>query len=86
MTITAYRYHNLVNMHHEWDLVSLGIPNIRENIKAHGQHYLVHFSSRNAGDRAKHVCGHDCYNDVIDVHALESPVNPKIIYGARTLI
>ena len=82
--LAAYRYHNLVNMHHEWDLVTLGIPDLLENIKARGQHYLVHFSSRNAGDRLRHVCGGDCYNDVVDVHALPEQVDASIMYGDTT--
>ena len=46
--VAAYRYHNKVNMHGEWDMVNLDMPakvftSLHMAVK--GQHYIVHFSS-----------------------------------------
>ena len=49
-----------------------------------GQHYIVQYSSRESGDMQKGICGGNCYNDAIDVHALPTKVDPKLIYGKTT--
>ena len=70
------RFHNKVNMHHEWDMVKLDLPDYvfsPEQIAAKGQHYIVHFSSRSPTDRL--------YTDAIDVLVHPKPVDPKLIYG-----
>ena len=83
--IAAYRFHNKVNMHHDWDMVKLDLPArafTAEQVAAKGQHYIVHFSSRSATDQT--------YTDAMDLHALledvvdpEEPDNPLpgLIYG-----
>lgn len=82
--LAVYRYHNKVNMHHDWDLINIEVP----YVKGKGRHYLVHYSSRNygldGGEFRTHTCGGNCYNDVIDVNALDEQVPDDLIYGKTT--
>ena len=74
--IAAYRYHNKVNMHGEWDMVHVDMPAkvfTSEHMAAKGQHYIVHFSSRSGTDST--------YTDAIDVNVLPTPVDPALMYG-----
>jgi len=78
--VSAYRFHNKVNMHMDWDLVSLDFPArtfTNEQIAAKGQHYIIHFSSRSSTDHT--------YTDAIDVNILKTPVDPpELIYGSSS--
>ena len=51
--VAAYRFHNKVNMHSDWDLVKLDLPARvfdAKQVATKGQHYIVHFSSRSSTD------------------------------------
>jgi hypothetical protein len=78
--VAAYRFHNKVNMHSDWDLVQMDLPArvfTDEHIAEKGQHYLVQYSSRSHTDYT--------YTDVIDVHVLQTPVDPpELIYGSSS--
>ena len=78
--MAAYRFHNKVNMHGDWDLVKLDLPArafTPEQVAAKGQHYIVHFSSRSPTDNT--------YTDAIDINALLEDVDPpELIYGSTT--
>ena len=77
--VAAYRFHNKVNMHSDWDLVNMDLPPhvfTPEAIKEKGQHYIVHYSSRSYTDQT--------YTDAIDVRIHPTKVPDDIIYGSRT--
>ena len=78
--VAAYRFHNKVNMHSDWDLVNMDLPArvfTPEYIAAKGQHHMVHFISR-APTQAT-------FTDVVDIHALPNAVDPwTSIYGELT--
>ena len=94
--VAAYRFHNKVNMHYDWDFVKFDFPArvfTPEQVDAKGQHYIVHFSSRSSTDNT--------YTDAIDVNALLEDVvdpddgkdvdgqfvpnsQPALIYGSTT--
>eukprot|EP00039_Didymoeca_costata_P029030 m.22963 g.22963 ORF g.22963 m.22963 type:complete len:1851 (-) comp7454_c0_seq1:181-5733(-) len=75
--VAAYRFHNKVNMHSDWDLVHMDFPShvfTDEHIAKKGQHFIVHFSSRSRTDNT--------YTDAIDVNLLQENVHPvEQIYG-----
>ena len=74
--IAAYRFHNKVNMHSDWDLVNLDMPDHVFNasyLAAKGQDYIVHFSSRSYTDYT--------YTDAIDVRIHPDKVDKDLIYG-----
>eukprot|EP00040_Diaphanoeca_grandis_P026972 m.152243 g.152243 ORF g.152243 m.152243 type:complete len:1731 (-) comp30797_c0_seq1:210-5402(-) len=75
--VAAYRFHNKVNMHSDWDLVHLDFPArvfTDEHIALKGQHYIIQFSSRSFTDNT--------YTDALDVNVLQQRVDPpELVYG-----
>eukprot|EP00040_Diaphanoeca_grandis_P019407 m.102462 g.102462 ORF g.102462 m.102462 type:complete len:1975 (-) comp27410_c1_seq4:129-6053(-) len=77
--VAAYRYHNKVNMHSDWDLVKMDLPTrvfTDDYITEKGQHYIVHFSSRSREQST--------YTDAIDVNIHKDPVDENLIYGVSS--
>jgi uncharacterized cupredoxin-like copper-binding protein len=74
--VAAYRFHNKVNMHSDWDLVNVDLPArvyTDQHIAEKGQHYIVQFSSGSPTDQV--------YHDAIDVNIVKQVVDPDLIYG-----